>query len=31
MGFSRAEFEAALKSNTPDVCLVDLGLPDREA
>ena len=31
MGFSRAtEFEAALKSNTPDVCLVDLGLPDRD-
>ncbi|NCV30673.1 MAG: DNA-binding response regulator [Rhodobacteraceae bacterium] len=32
MGFSRAtEFEAALKCNTPDVCLVDLGLPDRDA
>ena len=31
VGFSRAtEFEAALKSNTPDVCLVDLGLPDRD-
>ena len=31
MGFSRAtEFEAALKCNTPDVCLVDLGLPDRD-
>ena len=31
MGFSRAtEFEAALKSNAPDVCLVDLGLPDRD-
>ena len=31
MGFSRAtEFEAALKSTTPDVCLVDLGLPDRD-
>jgi DNA-binding response OmpR family regulator len=30
MGFARAtEFEAALKSTTPDVCLVDLGLPDR--
>ena len=31
MGFARAtEFEAALKSTTPDVCLVDLGLPDRD-
>ncbi|MGR3714144.1 MAG: response regulator transcription factor [Shimia sp.] len=31
MGFSRAtEFEAALKSTTPDVCLVDLGLPDKD-
>ena len=31
IGFSRAtEFEAALKSTTPDVCLVDLGLPDRD-
>ncbi|SEO71609.1 DNA-binding response regulator, OmpR family, contains REC and winged-helix (wHTH) domain [Salinihabitans flavidus] len=31
MSFSRAtEFEAALKSHTPDVCLVDLGLPDRD-
>jgi len=29
--FARAtEFEAALKSATPDVCLVDLGLPDRD-
>jgi DNA-binding response OmpR family regulator len=29
--FARAtEFEAALKSRTPDVCLVDLGLPDRD-
>lgn len=25
-----AEFEAALKRITPDVCLVDLGLPDRD-
>ena len=25
-----AEFEAALKRSTPDVCLVDLGLPDRD-
>lgn len=25
-----AEFEAALKRMTPDVCLVDLGLPDRD-
>ena len=31
MGFSRAtEFEATLKSTTPDVCLVDLGLPDKD-
>ncbi|WP_375688232.1 response regulator [Pseudooceanicola sp. LIPI14-2-Ac024] len=31
MGFSRAtEFEAALKSHTPDLCLVDLSLPDRD-
>ncbi|MFY0659905.1 MAG: response regulator transcription factor [Shimia sp.] len=31
MAFSRAtEFEAALKSTTPDVCLVDLGLPDKD-
>nr|WP_255553429.1 response regulator transcription factor [Maritimibacter sp. DP1N21-5] len=30
-GFGRAtEFEAALRSMTPDVCLVDLGLPDRD-
>ncbi len=29
--FARAtEFEAALKRMTPDVCLVDLGLPDRD-
>lgn len=29
--FSRAtEFEAALRSSTPDVCLVDLGLPDKD-
>ena len=29
--FSRAtEFEAALKRSAPDVCLVDLGLPDRD-
>ena len=29
--FARAtEFEAALKTRTPDVCLVDLGLPDRD-
>ncbi|MEZ5913646.1 MAG: response regulator transcription factor [Paracoccaceae bacterium] len=29
--FARAtEFEAALKRVTPDVCLVDLGLPDRD-
>lgn len=31
MGFARAtEFEAALRQSTPDVCLVDLGLPDRD-
>jgi len=31
MSFARAtEFEAALRSATPDVCLVDLGLPDRD-
>ncbi|MEQ9692581.1 response regulator transcription factor [Shimia sp. SDUM112013] len=31
MGFGRAtEFEAALKSTTPDICLVDLGLPDKD-
>jgi DNA-binding response OmpR family regulator len=31
MGFGRAtEFEAALKTTTPDVCLVDLGLPDKD-
>ena len=30
-GFARAtEFEAALKAMSPDVCLVDLGLPDRD-
>jgi len=30
-GFARAtEFEAALRRGTPDVCLVDLGLPDRD-
>lgn len=29
--YSRAtEFEAALRKSTPDVCLVDLGLPDRD-
>ncbi|MGV6811324.1 MAG: response regulator transcription factor [Brevirhabdus sp.] len=29
--FGRAtEFEAALKTTAPDVCLVDLGLPDRD-
>ncbi len=29
--FSRAtEFEAALKKTAPDVCLVDLGLPDKD-
>jgi DNA-binding response OmpR family regulator len=31
MAFARAtEFEAALQSATPDVCLVDLSLPDRD-
>lgn len=31
MSFARAtEFEASLKSATPDVCLVDLSLPDRD-
>lgn len=31
MSFGRAtEFEAALKSAAPDVCLVDLSLPDRD-
>jgi len=31
MGFGRAtEFEAALKSASPEVCLVDLSLPDRD-
>ena len=31
MAFARAtEFEAALRRATPDVCLVDLGLPDRD-
>ena len=31
MAFSRAtEFEAALRRATPDLCLVDLGLPDRD-
>ena len=31
MGFARAtEFEAALRHITPDACLVDLGLPDRD-
>ncbi|TKZ18154.1 response regulator transcription factor [Shimia litoralis] len=31
MGFGRAtEFEAALKTFSPDVCLVDLGLPDKD-
>lgn len=31
LSFSRAtEFEAALRTTTPDVCLVDLGLPDRD-
>lgn len=31
LGFSRAtEFEAALKTATPDVCLVDLSLPDKD-
>jgi len=29
--FARAtEFEAAMRHTTPDVCLVDLGLPDRD-
>lgn len=29
--FARAtEFEASLKSSSPDVCLVDLGLPDKD-
>ena len=29
--FGRArEFEASLKATTPDVCLVDLSLPDRD-
>ena len=31
MNFGRAtEFEAALRTTTPDVCLVDLSLPDRD-
>lgn len=31
MAFARAtEFEAALRNTTPDVCLVDLSLPDRD-
>lgn len=31
ISFARAtEFEAALKRQSPDVCLVDLGLPDRD-
>src|SRR6056300_1121325 len=31
MGFGRAtEFEAALKTAIPDVCLVDLSLPDKD-
>ena len=31
LAFARAtEFEAALKRTAPDVCLVDLGLPDRD-
>jgi len=31
LGFGRAtEFEAALRNTAPDVCLVDLGLPDRD-
>lgn len=31
MSFARAtEFEAALRQSAPDVCLVDLGLPDRD-
>ena len=30
-GFARAtEFEAALRRMTPDACLIDLGLPDRD-
>jgi len=30
-GFARAtEFEAALRRTTPDACLIDLGLPDRD-
>ena len=30
-GFGRAtEFEAALRRMTPDACLIDLGLPDRD-
>ena len=31
LSFARAtEFEAALRRTTPDLCLVDLGLPDRD-
>ncbi|MCW9044330.1 MAG: response regulator transcription factor [Pseudopelagicola sp.] len=31
LGFGRAtEFEAMLKTTVPDVCLVDLGLPDKD-
>ena len=31
LSFGRArEFEAALKTITPDVCLVDLSLPDKD-
>ena len=31
VSFSRAtEFEAYLKTTTPDICLVDLGLPDKD-
>ena len=31
LAFARAtEFEAALRRTTPDLCLVDLGLPDRD-
>ena len=31
MAFSRAtEFEAAIRQTKPDVCLVDLSLPDRD-
>ncbi|QIE45790.1 response regulator transcription factor [Pseudohalocynthiibacter aestuariivivens] len=31
LAFGRAtEFEAALKTTTPDICLVDLSLPDRD-